>query len=95
MSREQRIRFWWCFCHLFVAGYVQWNAEESLSLTALSHLILYDAIGAFLCTGIEVLSNFEVWIRSSIRQPFGYVMVRPQISRECIQVSDYRFLIMD
>lgn len=71
MSREQTIRFSWCFCHLFVAGYVQWTAQGLLSLTALSHLIFYDAIGAFLCAGVEILSNFEVWKRSSIRQPFG------------------------
>lgn len=71
MTREQTIRFGWCFCHLFVAGYVQWTAQGSLSLTALSHLIFYDAIGAFLCSGVEILSNFEVWKRSSIRQPFG------------------------
>lgn len=71
MSREQTIRVVWCFCHLFVAGYVQWTAQGSLSLTALSHLIFYDAIGAFLCAGVEILSNFEVWKRSSIRQPFG------------------------
>lgn len=73
MSKEQRLRLSWCFCHLFVAGYVQWNAEESLSITALSHLIFYDAIGAFLCAGVEVLGNFEVWKRASIRHPFGLV----------------------
>lgn len=71
MSRDQTIRLTWCFCHLSVAGFVQWTAQGSLSLTALSHLIFYDAIGAFLCSGVEILSNFEVWKRSSIRQPFG------------------------
>jgi len=73
MSREQTLRLAWCFCHLFVAGYVQWNAQGSLAVTALSHLVFYDAIGAFLCAGVEVLGNFEVWKRSTIRQPFGYV----------------------
>lgn len=71
MSREQALRLSWCFCHLSVAAWVQWTAQGSLSLTALSHLIFYDAIGAFLCAGVEVLSNFEVWKVSSIRQPFG------------------------
>lgn len=73
MSKEQTIRLGWCFCHLIVAGYVQWNAHGSLAVTALSHLVFYDAIGAFLCAGVEVLGNFEVWKRSTIRQPFGYV----------------------
>lgn len=77
MSRDQTIRLAWCFCHLFVAGYVQWTAQGSQALTALSHLIFYDAIGAFLCAGVEVLSNFEVWKRSSIRQPFGCVVLPP------------------
>ena len=40
-------------------------------MTALSHLILYDAMGAMLCVVVDVLSNFEVWKRSSIRHPFG------------------------
>lgn len=86
MSTEQTLRVCWCFCHLFVAGYVQWTAQGSLALTALSHLIFYDAIGAFLCASVEVLSNFEVWKRSSIRQPFGYVIgrlcVTPSIRRD-------------
>lgn len=76
MSRDQTLRISWCFGHLFVAAYVQWTAQGSLALTALSHLIFYDAIGAFLCAGVEVLSNFEVWKRSSIRHPFGYVSCR-------------------
>lgn len=71
MTHEQTLRMTWCCCHLFVAAYVQWSAQGSLAFTALSHLIFYDAIGAFLCAFVEVLSNFEVWKRSSVRQPFG------------------------
>lgn len=40
-------------------------------MTALSHLILFDSLGALLCVAVDVLSNFEVWKRSSIRHPFG------------------------
>ena len=71
MTHEQTLRMTWCFCHLAVAAYVQWSAQGSLAFTALSHLIFYDAIGAFLCAFVELLSNFEVWKRSSVRQPFG------------------------
>ncbi|KAI9689738.1 MAG: Endoplasmic reticulum zinc transporter [Bathelium mastoideum] len=71
MSREQTSRLAWCFCHLFTAAYVQWNAAGSLSLTALSRLLFFDAVGAFVCAGVDVWSNFEVWKRSSIRHPFG------------------------
>lgn len=42
-----------------------------MALTALSHLIVFDALGASLCVAVDVLSNFEVWRRSSIRHPFG------------------------
>jgi divalent metal cation (Fe/Co/Zn/Cd) transporter len=71
MSREQNTRFWWSICHALVAGYTLWSASGSLAMTALSHLILYDAFGAMLCVAVDVLSNFEVWKRSSIRHPFG------------------------
>jgi len=41
-------------------------------MTVLSRLLLYDALGAFLCVGVDVGSNFEVWKRSTIRHPFGF-----------------------
>ncbi|KAI9653298.1 MAG: Endoplasmic reticulum zinc transporter [Alyxoria varia] len=71
MTRDQTLRIAWCACHFLVAAYVQFTAQGSLALTALSHLIFYDAIGALLSASVDVLSNFEVWKRSSIRQPFG------------------------
>lgn len=54
-----------------VAAYTLWSAEGSLALTALSHLILFDSLGAMLCVAVDILGNFEVWKRSSIRHPFG------------------------
>ena len=72
MSSEQKLRGLWCFCHLAVAGFVQWSARESLTLTVLSRLLCYDALGAFLCVAVDVGSNFEVWKRSTIRHPFGF-----------------------
>ncbi|KAI9837301.1 MAG: hypothetical protein M1819_000375 [Sarea resinae] len=71
MSKEQKSRTAWCFCHTFVAGYTLWSAQGSLAMTSLSHMILFDALGAFLCVVVDVLGNFEVWKRSSIRHPFG------------------------
>jgi len=55
-----------------VAGLVQWGAHESLALTVLSRLLFYDALGAFLCVAVDVGANFEVWKRSTIRNPFGF-----------------------
>lgn len=54
-----------------VAAYTLWSAQGSLALTALSHLILFDSLGAMLCVIVDVLGNFEVWKRASIRHPFG------------------------
>ncbi|KAL9126543.1 MAG: hypothetical protein Q9217_004423 [Psora testacea] len=71
MSRQQTNRVYWSFCHMAVAAYTLWSAEGSLALTALSHLILFDSLGAMLCVVVDILGNFEVWKRSSIRHPFG------------------------
>ncbi|KAI9829555.1 MAG: Endoplasmic reticulum zinc transporter [Phylliscum demangeonii] len=71
MSKEQRSRISWCLCHALVAAYTLWTAQGSLAMMALSHLILFDALGATLCVVVDVLGNFEVWQRSSIRHPFG------------------------
>ncbi|KAB8263477.1 cation efflux family protein family [Aspergillus pseudonomiae] len=71
MSKDQKTRFWWSVCHMFVAAYTLWSAHGSLAMTALSHLILFDSLGALLCVSVDVLSNFEVWKRSSVRHPFG------------------------
>lgn len=40
-------------------------------MEALSHLLIYDSLGALICVVVDVLSNFDVWKRSSIRHPFG------------------------
>ncbi|KAE8447249.1 hypothetical protein EG329_010943 [Mollisiaceae sp. DMI_Dod_QoI] len=70
-SKEQTTRIVWCACHILVAMYVLYSAAGSLALTALSHLIFFDAISAIICVVVDILSNFEVWKRSSIRHPFG------------------------
>jgi divalent metal cation (Fe/Co/Zn/Cd) transporter len=71
MQRDQRARLWWCCCHAAVAMYVLFSAEGSLAMTALSHLVFFDVGSAVVCVAVDVLGNFEVWRRSSIRHPFG------------------------
>ncbi|KAK4033843.1 cation efflux family-domain-containing protein [Parachaetomium inaequale] len=71
MQRSQRARLWWCCCHAAVAMYVFFSAESSLAMTALSHLVFFDVGSAAVCVAVDVLGNFEVWRRSSIRHPFG------------------------
>ncbi|GAP89154.1 putative cation efflux family protein family [Rosellinia necatrix] len=71
MSRDQRHRLYWCMCHALVAIRLFLTAHGSLTMTALSHLVFFDVGSALICVGVEVLGNFEVWKRSSIRYPFG------------------------
>ncbi|POR33960.1 Putative zinc transporter zrg17 [Tolypocladium paradoxum] len=71
MHRDQRTRLYWSLCHLAVAVFVFFRSEGSLAAMALSHLVFFDAGSAALCVAVEVLGNFEVWRRSSMRHPFG------------------------
>ncbi|KAK0870189.1 cation diffusion zinc membrane transporter Zrg17 [Friedmanniomyces endolithicus] len=52
-------------------SYVQFSGAGSLAMTALSRLLLFDAAGATVCVAVDVMENFEVWKRSSIKHPFG------------------------
>lgn len=71
-SAEQCARALWCVWHFGVAAFILYSASGgSLAHTALSHLVVFDALGAALCAAVDVLSNFDVWRRSSIRHPFG------------------------
>ncbi|UNI19173.1 cation diffusion zinc membrane transporter Zrg17 [Purpureocillium takamizusanense] len=70
-QRDQRTRLYWSLCHLAVAVFVFFKSEGSLAAMALSHLVFFDAGSAAVCAAVEVLGNFEVWRRSSIRHPFG------------------------
>ncbi|ORY71683.1 cation efflux family-domain-containing protein [Pseudomassariella vexata] len=71
MSTEQRGRLYWCCCHLLIAISVMLSVHGSLAMTALSHLVFFDVGSAAVCVAVDVLGNFEVWKRSSIRHPFG------------------------
>jgi len=73
MTGDQKTRLFWCLCHFTVAGYVQWSAHSSLSMTALSRLLFFDAAGAVACVVVDMMGNFEVWKRSSLKHPFGSV----------------------
>ncbi|KAI0866221.1 cation efflux family-domain-containing protein [Xylaria cubensis] len=71
MSKDQGHRLYWCICHACVAIWLFLSAHGSLTMTALSHLVFFDVGSALICVAVEVLGNFEVWKRSSIRYPFG------------------------
>ncbi|KAK5169457.1 cation diffusion zinc membrane transporter Zrg17 [Saxophila tyrrhenica] len=71
LTPHQTLRLAWCACHFLVSAFVQFSAAGSLSMTALSRLLLFDAAGATVCVVVDVMANFEVWQRSSIKHPFG------------------------
>ncbi|KAI9158805.1 putative zinc transporter zrg17 [Paramyrothecium foliicola] len=71
MHKDQRRRLYWSLCHVAVAMFIFFKAEGSLASMALSHLVFFDAGSAAVCVAVDVLGNFEVWRRSSIRHPFG------------------------
>jgi Co/Zn/Cd efflux system component len=71
LTPHQTARLSWCLAHFLIAGFVQFSGEGSLAITALSRLILFDAAGATVCVVVDVMGNFEVWKRSSIKHPFG------------------------
>lgn len=71
MRRDQRTRLYWSLCHLAVAVFIFFRSHASLAAMALSHLVFFDAGSAAVCAAVDVLGNFEVWKRSSIRHPFG------------------------
>ncbi|KAM4055956.1 cation efflux family protein [Hirsutella rhossiliensis] len=71
MHRDQRTRLYWSLCHLAVAVFIFFRSHASLAAMALSHLVFFDAGSAAVCAAVDVLGNFEVWRRSSIRHPFG------------------------
>jgi len=71
MSTKQTARLVWCVCHILISGIVLYSSGSSLSMTALSHLVFFDALSATIYIAVDVFHNFDVWNRSSIRHPFG------------------------
>lgn len=71
LTPHQTARLSWCLAHFLIAGFVQFSGAGSLSMTALSRLLLFDAAGATVCVIVDVMGNFEVWKRSSLKHPFG------------------------
>ncbi|KAF2145038.1 uncharacterized protein K452DRAFT_305980 [Aplosporella prunicola CBS 121167] len=72
LTMEQKWRFAWCACHLAVGAYVKSSAQGSAAMTALSHLVFYDFVGATVCCLADVGGNFEFWRRTSLKRPFGF-----------------------
>lgn len=71
MSKEQKVRITWGAFHFFIAFLVYMCESPFTAVSALAHLLFYDAMGALMCAVVDILGNFDVWKRSSIHLPFG------------------------
>ncbi|KAK1831634.1 cation efflux family-domain-containing protein [Podospora conica] len=71
MHRPQRLRLYWCLFHTTIALSIFFGASGSLAMTALSHLVFFDVGSAAISLTVDVLGNFPVLRRSTIRHPFG------------------------
>lgn len=72
ISRLQLAKFGWCFVR-FACALILYSCDHGAlqSAEALAHLVAYDAVMDTIVVGVGVLSNFEVWKRSSLRLPFA------------------------
>ncbi|OBA21428.1 hypothetical protein METBIDRAFT_41604 [Metschnikowia bicuspidata var. bicuspidata NRRL YB-4993] len=52
---------------VFLTGFY----TQQQAFSTLAHLIFYDSLGSLMTSCVDVMSNFEVWSKSSIAYPFG------------------------
>ncbi|KAK6463633.1 zinc-regulated protein [Scheffersomyces coipomensis] len=70
---NQKLRLIWSLFHfvtalvVFIIGF----RYKLSSLSTLAHLIFYDSLGSSVIVFVDIMSNFEVWNKSSITYPFG------------------------
>lgn len=58
----------------FVTSIIVFTAGAKLneaSFSTLAHLVFYDSLGSIMVAFVDIMSNFEVWNKSSIAYPFG------------------------
>ncbi|CCH46785.1 putative membrane protein [Wickerhamomyces ciferrii] len=72
-NQQQKQKLIWSFAHLltsliiFLVGF-----KYSLtSFSTLSHLIFYDSLGSLTVVFVDIMTNFDVWSKSSMKYPFG------------------------
>ncbi|KAG7664148.1 ZRG17 [[Candida] subhashii] len=73
ITNNQKSRLLWSILHcglsvgIFIVGF----KFKLASLSTLAHLVFYDSLGSLLIVFVDIMSNFEVWNKSSIMYPFG------------------------
>lgn len=72
-NSSQKQKLAWSFFHLLVSiviFLVGFNYSIT-SFSTLSHLIFYDSLGSLTVIFVDIMSNFDVWSKSSMKFPFG------------------------
>lgn len=72
-TREQKLKVVWASLHLVYSLFIFLTGfTYSLhSFSTLSHLIFYDAFGCIITVLTDIMNNFDVYTKSSIKFPFG------------------------
>lgn len=72
-SSDQKLKLTWSIFHLFIAliTYLLGFKYSLHSFSTLSHLMFYDSLSCFVIVFVDIMGNFDVWSKSSIRYPFG------------------------
>ncbi|RLV91397.1 Protein ZRG17 [Spathaspora sp. JA1] len=73
LTHTQKLRLTWSGFHvavsllIFMVGF----HYKLPALSTLSHLVFYDSLGSIIIVVVDIMSNFDVWNKSSITFPFG------------------------
>ncbi|CAN3372282.1 hypothetical protein DIRU0_B14246 [Diutina rugosa] len=73
INTTQKLKLFWSAVHftlalaVFLIGF-RWKISV---FSTLAHLIFYDALGSLLVVTVDIMSNFDMWNKSSLRYPFG------------------------
>lgn len=73
LKPEQRMKLLWSLFHLFTSlvTFLIGFKYGVHSFATLSHLIFYDALSCLVVVFVDIMTNFDVWNKSSIQFPFG------------------------
>ncbi|KAM9915051.1 hypothetical protein OXX69_000018 [Metschnikowia pulcherrima] len=72
-TRAQKLKVAMSLAHAVtsVVVFVTGVHTQQQAFSTLAHLIFYDSLGSFMAALVDIMSNFEVWSKSSIAYPFG------------------------
>lgn len=72
-TKLQRFKLSVAFVHALASGLVFFVGVKTNrpAFSTLAHLVFYDSLTSIIIAGVDAMSNFEVWSKSSIAYPFG------------------------